>query len=108
MNWKTFILGVSAGLIGGYAAKGIIVKKVNVSPEKVLEYVKNRFKQYGPIQGSWIHMEVQDYEKHPIQYRVYKGGISRIHNDKNEQFEFVADASTGTILEITKLSVDVG
>jgi predicted small secreted protein len=31
---------------------------------------------------------------------VYKGGITRNTEGKREQFEFVADASTGTILEL--------
>ena len=100
MNWKSFILGAAAGLIGGYAAKELITSKTNVSPERVLENVKRQFKQHSPISGSWIHMEAESYEKHPIHYRVYKGGISRNINGKNEQFEFIADAQTGTLLDV--------
>jgi predicted small secreted protein len=104
MNWKSFFLGAAAGLIGGYAAKEIITKRTNVSPEKVLENVKRQFKKHGPISGSWVHMEAESFEKHPILYRVYKGGISRNTNGENEQFEFIADASTGTLLEVRPFS----
>jgi predicted small secreted protein len=104
MNWKSFILGATIGLIGGVTAKEIIKQRTNVSPEKVLESVKRQFKQHGPISGSWIHMEACDHVLHPINYRVYKGGISRNSNGTNEQFEFIADATTGTILEVKAFS----
>jgi predicted small secreted protein len=96
MKWKTLLLGTFVGLIGGYA----LSKKIKMSPEKVLAQVKNSFKKHGPIQGSWIHMEVETFEKGQIHYQVYKGGISRLINGVSEQFEFVADASTGTIIEV--------
>jgi predicted small secreted protein len=100
MNWKSFILGTAVGLISGYAVKEVISQKTYVSPEKVLENVKKQFKQNGSISGSWIHMEAEPYEKHQIHYQVYKGGISKNNNGVNEQFEFIADASTGTLLDI--------
>lgn len=103
MNWKSFILGATVGLIGGVVAKEMITQKTDVSPEKVLEQTKRRFIEKGPINGSWIHMEVESYDKQPIQYRVYRGGISRNSNGKNEQFEFIADASTGTLLDVRAL-----
>jgi predicted small secreted protein len=107
MNWKSFILGAAIGLIGGYAAKEIINLKTNVSPEKVLDQVKKQFNQNGPISGSWIHMEAEPYEKQDIKYRVYKGGISKNNNGSNEQFEFIADAQTGTLLDVRALSSEL-
>jgi len=100
MNWKSFILGTAVGVIGGYTAKVIISQKMDVSPEKVLSHVKKLFHQNGPISGSWIHMEAEPYEKNQIHYQVYKGGISQNNNGKNEQFEFIADAHTGTLLDV--------
>jgi predicted small secreted protein len=104
MNWKSFFLGAAAGMIGGLAASEIINCKTNVSPEKVLEQVKKQFNQNGPISGSWIHMEAEPYEKQQINYRVYKGGISKNNNGTNEQFEFIADAQTGTLIDVRALS----
>ncbi|MGG3466395.1 PepSY domain-containing protein [Neobacillus pocheonensis] len=103
MNWKSFILGAALGAISGYAAKEVLSKKTNVSPEKVLNQVKNHLKQNGPISGSWIHMAAEPYEKHQIKYRVYKGGITKNNNGATEQLEFIADAQTGTILDIQPL-----
>jgi predicted small secreted protein len=104
MNWKSFLLGAAVGIVGGYAANEIINLKSNVSPEKVLGHVKKQFNQYGPISGSWIHMEAEPYEKQQINYRVYKGGISKNNNGTSEQFEFIADAQTGTLLDVRSLS----
>ncbi len=103
MNCKSFFLGAAVGLIGGYVTKEILSQNINVSPEKVLENVKKQFKQHGPISGSWIHMEAEPYEKQQIAYHVYKGGISKNNNGTNEQFEFIADAQTGTILDVFPL-----
>lgn len=104
MNWKSFIIGAAVGAVGGYAACEMINKTTKVSPEKVLEQVKKQFNQNGTITGSWIHMEAQAYEQQHISYQVYKGGISKNNNGDNEQYEFIADASTGTLLEIKRLS----
>ncbi|MCM3116591.1 PepSY domain-containing protein [Neobacillus sp. MER 74] len=104
MNWKSFLLGAAVGLISGYAAKEIIYGRTNVSPEKVLEQVKRQFTKNGPINGSWIHMEAEPYEKQHIDYLVYKGGISKNNNGTTEQFEFIVDAQTGTLLDIRSLS----
>ncbi|MEW9051916.1 MAG: PepSY domain-containing protein [Neobacillus sp.] len=104
MNWKSFILGAAVGMISGYAVKEIISQKTYVSPEKVLENVKKQFGQDGPISGSWIHMEAEPYEKQHIQYQVYKGGISKSHDGSNKQYEFIADASTGTLLDVKTLT----
>ena len=100
MSWKSFLLGAAVGLIGGYVTKEVLIQRTNVSPEKVLEQVKKQFKQNEPINGSWIHMVAEPYEKQQINYQVYKGGISKNKNGTNEQFEFIADAQTGTLLDI--------
>jgi predicted small secreted protein len=107
MNWKSFLLGAAIGIIGGYAAKEIINCNTNISAEKVLEQVKRQFSKNGPINGSWIHMEAEPYEKQQIHYRVFKGGISKNNNGTTEQFEFIADAQTGTILDVRSLSSEL-
>ncbi|MED4203033.1 PepSY domain-containing protein [Neobacillus mesonae] len=104
MNWKSFIVGAAVGILSGYATREIILKKSKVSPEKVLENVKKKFTQTGPITGSWIHMAAEPYEKHDIHYQVYKGGISKNIDGVNEQYEFTADASTGTLIDVQRLS----
>jgi predicted small secreted protein len=107
MNWKSFALGVSVGIVAGVAAKEIISQNTKVSPEKVLENVKDHFKQNGPISGSWIHMKAEPFEQHQVQYQVYKGGISKNNNGATEQYEFIADASTGTLLDVRRLTEEL-
>ncbi|WP_110927260.1 PepSY domain-containing protein [Bacillus massiliglaciei] len=103
MNWKTLFLGISAGFAAGYATKQVLEQTGNhgPSPEKVLSTVKERVKKDGSIHGSWIVMKPENYEKNGLDYEVYKGGITRNTDGKREQFDFVADSSTGTILELT-------
>jgi predicted small secreted protein len=105
LNWKSFLVGLSSGLVGGIVGSYLLSKetKKTVSPEKVLEGVKAAFKEHGPISGSWIHMEAEPYENNHLNYLVYKGGITKNNNDLTRQYEFVADASTGTILSLQEL-----
>lgn len=104
MNWKSFILGVGVGLASGYAARELLSQNTGVSPEKALANAKEVLKKDGPISGSWIQMKAEPYEKGQLKYQVYKGGISRFSGEKPEQYEFIADADTGTILDIYSLS----
>ncbi|WP_342780672.1 PepSY domain-containing protein [Bacillus marasmi] len=102
LNWKTFLIGVSSGLAGGLLASYLVTKDQpkKISPEKILQQVKAAFKENGPISGSWIHMKAEPYEKNHLSYVVYKGGISKMNQDGPTQYEFIADATTGTILSI--------
>lgn len=103
MNWKSFLLGLSTGVLTSVAITKCLNDKMYVSPEKALANAKKLFQQSGPIHGSWIYMQVEPYQKGEFTYKVYKGGISRTVNEQLEQYEFVADALTGTILETVKI-----
>ncbi|MCM3587919.1 PepSY domain-containing protein [Mesobacillus maritimus] len=104
MNWKYFFLGVSTGVAGAYLVKEATARKENVAPEQILEKVKNAFKKEGPITGSWINMTTETYFRFPIEHQVYKGGITRNLSGQSEQYEFIADAKTGTILETSAIT----
>jgi len=103
MNWKSFLTGVSVGIISGFLASEWVSQKGKVSPEKALTHAKAKFKERGPISGSWIQMTTEPYEKNNITYDVYKGGVSRTVDDTLEQYEFISDAKTGSILEVYPL-----
>lgn len=103
MNFKQLCLGIGIGFIGGWATKEILSEKKYMSPEKVLENAKKTFNQSGTISGSWINMKPESFEKPPLSYQVYKGGVSRTVDGELEQFEFVSDAKTGTVIEAVKL-----
>jgi predicted small secreted protein len=104
MNWKTFLIGVGAGLAGAYAVRELASQKETVAADKVLQHAKAAFKKSGPISGSWINMTAEPYTKQPIEYQVYKGGISRNVDGNVEQYEFIADAATGAILDAYPLN----
>lgn len=103
MNWKSFLLGAAVGLAGGYAAREVLAQKASVSPEKALSNAKAAFKKEGPISGSWIQMNEEPYKHGLLQYKVYRGGITRQTDDETSQYEFIADANTGAILDTYKL-----
>lgn len=106
MNWKAFWLGAAAGAAGAYAVNTVVSQNRDVPAQKVLNHAKEQFRLSGPVNGSWIHMEAVPYDKNGIQYRVYRGGITRTSpnlEDSGEQYEFVADATTGTILDVYRL-----
>jgi predicted small secreted protein len=104
MKVKDFLAGVLTGV-----AAGVIVNEAidranrNVAADSVLETVKSAFKNEGPIDGSWIIMKTEPYTNNVITMDVYRGGISRIKDGELEQFEFAADAKTGSVVELTKM-----
>jgi predicted small secreted protein len=100
MNWKNLLMGVAVGFAAGVLTSKAIDRNVSMSPEKILQDAKNALQKNGKIIGSWIVMKTEPYEKNELTYTVYKGGLTRKTGDQNEQFEFIADAMTGTILEV--------
>ena len=69
----------------------------------VLENVKAAFLKEGPIEGSWIEFEKKPLRKFAIHSKTYTGGIFRIEDDGIVQYEFTADAYTGTVIDIQRL-----
>lgn len=102
MNYKNLLLGAAAGFAAGYAAKQALEQNCGPSPEKVLASVKESVKKDGKIYGSWIVMKPENYQKNDLDYQVFKGGITRYTDGLLEQFDFAADASTGTIIDLTQ------
>ena len=103
MNWKSALAGAAAGFAACYAVKQAMEQSSGgPSPEKVLASVKDAVKKDGKIYGSWILMKQENYTKNELEYEVFKGGITRNADGSQKQFEFIADASTGTILELTQ------
>lgn len=104
MKIKEFCAGVLTGVVAGVVVNEVIERmNPNVSPDLVLGNVKEAFKKEGPIDGSWIVMKTEPYVNGLIEMDVYRGGVSRITEGDFEQFEFAADAKTGTVVEISKV-----
>lgn len=96
-------IGLALGAIGGAALTYLYKKNRTLSADDILEKVKADFLQEGPIEGSWIHFKKEPLQKFAITSKTYTGGISRIEDGELAQYEFVADAYTGTILDIYRL-----
>ncbi|OLN22706.1 peptidase M4 [Domibacillus antri] len=99
-----FWIGAAAGAAAAYLIQKQTSESMNVPPEKVLKQVKETFKQNGPVDGSWIQMKPEEYENNGFRVLVYKGGISRPGETGNEQFEFAADAKTGSLLNVQSVN----
>ncbi|HZG71368.1 MAG TPA: hypothetical protein VEY51_07490 [Chondromyces sp.] len=104
LNWSTLLLGVAAGAAGALLVKKGLTDSGYITAERALRLVKDSFKEEGPIDGSWIHMVPEKYEKTGLSKMVYKGGISRSQASGLEQYEFIADARTGTIMDVYRIS----
>ncbi|CEG23301.1 hypothetical protein BN1080_02252 [Planococcus massiliensis] len=104
MKNRDLLIGFVTGVAATFIIKEVYDRKEKLYPaDDVLSSVKAAFKEEGPIDGSWIFMKTEPYKQHAITTDVYKGGITRHSQDELEQFEFLADAYTGAVLEVTKV-----
>ncbi|MFC4355876.1 PepSY domain-containing protein [Chryseomicrobium palamuruense] len=105
MKIRDYMMGLGTGVVIGVVAAQAASKYIpSVTADQVLEQVKAEFKKEGPIDGSWVYMKTEPFHVGVIETEVFKGGISRMKNGVTENFEFSADAKTGTILEIKQLA----
>ncbi|GIN88149.1 hypothetical protein J6TS2_45350 [Heyndrickxia sporothermodurans] len=100
MNWKTFAGGLVIGAVSGYFINETVKKNTFISSETVLTRVKKDFKEATIVEGSWIQLTKEDYEKFPIKTKIYRGGITCRMNEERKQYEFIADAYTGSVLDV--------
>ncbi|MBS4173860.1 PepSY domain-containing protein [Bacillus sp. FJAT-49736] len=104
MTWKSFISGLAIGAISGYLLNEAVKKNTTLSSETVLANVKKAFKEEGPIDGSWIQMTKEDFARYAVKTKIYRGGITTNQNGERKQFEFIADAYTGSVLDVYPIS----
>ncbi len=104
MKLRDYMMGLGTGVVIGVVASQAATRIYKNKPaDLVLSNIKDSFKEEGPIDGSWIFMTPEPYQKDVIKLDVYKGGVSRIKNGELEQFEFAADAKTGTVVDLVKV-----
>ena len=97
------IIGGSIGLLGGLLASRWVQSKRHLDADSVLANVKKAFLEEGPIEGSWIQFTQQPLQKFALKTETYTGGITRFEDDQLVQYEFVADAHTGSVIDIYRL-----
>lgn len=102
MSLKKTIVVTGLGVAAGFLIKQQLDQYQNSTPENILKKAKESFKKQGPISGSWIYMKPEEIDKHGLTYTVYRGGVTRNIDGKNIQFEFYADADTGSIISSVK------
>lgn len=106
MSWKRFAAGIGAGVAVTMIAKTTLDQKdTQLAPEKALKLVKKKASDLGTIEGSWVHMITETYEKDHLVYDVYRGGITLNENESEgtvSAYEFFVDAATGTIIDFQK------
>ena len=91
------------GLIAGYGLSRYLHNRMPMSGDTILERVKKAFLEEGPIEGSWIELTKVPLTKFALKTDVYYGGVSRLEENQLVQYEFIADAYTGSILDIYRL-----
>lgn len=104
---KEEILGgilFGAGIVIGAVITALCYeKKRMVNGDTILENVKKMFLAEAPIEGSWIELHPVPLSRYSSETDVYYGGISRKEDGVLVQYEFIADAYTGTVLDLYKL-----
>ncbi|GAA3018364.1 PepSY domain-containing protein [Tetragenococcus solitarius] len=97
-------IGVGIGLLSGIASVLFIKNKQRLSADDILQHIKKAFLKEGPIEGSWINFERQPVRKFAVHTEGYNGGITRLEDDHLVTYEFLADAKTGSVLDIQRIS----
>lgn len=97
------IVGFVLSFLIGFFTFFLVDQKTPVNADKILAQVKEQFKEEGPIEGSWIEMTKVPWKKYSYETKVYYGGISRLEEGQVVQYEFVADAYSGTLMDIYKV-----
>ncbi|KRM90603.1 hypothetical protein [Liquorilactobacillus cacaonum] len=96
-------LGILTGFIGGVQASNILKKNTQLTPQQILENIKNSFQNEIPIQDSWIAVQTKQIRKFALTTEVYQGGVSRIEDNQLVRYEFQADAKTGSVLSLNRI-----
>ena len=93
-------LGASGAL--GFLA-GKLFGKRPVSTDRILKLVKNDFATEGTITGSWINDHAVPFQRFAVKTDAYHGGISRLEDGQPVDYQFIADAYTGSLLELKRI-----
>ena len=99
-------IGVGVGFAGGIFSTLWMKKKQSMNADDVLAQIKAAFLKEGPIEGSWINFEKQPLRKFAVTSQGYTGGITRTEDGQLITYEFLADAKTGTVLDIQRSIID--
>jgi predicted small secreted protein len=97
------VLGFIFSLLLGVFIHSQVSKRQTLDADDILEDVKKQFTKEGPIDGSWIELTKVPWKKFAYETDVYYGGISRIEENDLVQYEFIADAYSGSLIDIYRV-----
>lgn len=100
---KHFLIGAACGIAASCLTHFVLKNNQLLSSEEVIKKVKAALKSDGKISGTWIITKPETVERNMITYQVYRGGITKLTESDQINMEFLADAKTGTILEVEKI-----
>ncbi|KRM07577.1 MAG: hypothetical protein ABF804_02095 [Liquorilactobacillus ghanensis] len=96
------LIGTIAGFISGLQASGFLHQSERLTPQQILSRVRQEFQRETPIQDSWISTRPEPFQKFALKTFVYHGGVSRLEDQQLIQYDFLADATTGSVLELKR------
>jgi|SRR5690625_1719579 len=91
------------GLTIGWFGRRYVEKNRPIHGDDILKEMKDHFLEEGPIEGSWIELTKVPLRKFAYKTDVYYGGISRMEEGELVQYEFIADAYTGSIMDVYRV-----
>lgn len=93
---------------GGAALAGFVTGKMfgdrRRGAKTILKLVTNDFKKEGPLAGSWIDYQPIPFQRFAYKTTAYRGGLRRQEDDQLVNYEFLADAYTGSIIELKRMN----
>ncbi|MBU3851784.1 MAG: hypothetical protein H9901_03700 [Candidatus Paralactobacillus gallistercoris] len=95
-----FALGAILGGISGCILRTLYYQHRAKHTDMILEQVKKEFAKKGNVTGSWIEMKPVVYATGDKNFKVNYGGINRCEKGHIVQYEFIADAMSGMLIDI--------
>lgn len=100
MGKRRLFWAVAAGAILGYLL--VQQRKKEISPEKVITSLKERYRERFSVLGSWIYVEPQTEEINGFPCRIYRCGLTGWKDGKPHHLQFKVDAYTGRVLSVSR------
>ncbi|RYM02114.1 hypothetical protein EWH99_11610 [Sporolactobacillus sp. THM7-7] len=88
-----------AGFAAGLAVRGLVSGRL-LGAEKVLRIVRRTAGKTLPVDGAWIYLSPQNVTRDALSLQIYRGGLTAAGARSVRHFDFMADARTGTLIEL--------
>lgn len=93
-------LGTS-GILGFLAGK--LFGQRTITADQILKVIRDDFKREGQVTGSWINQKKIPYQRFAVRTDAYEGGITRLEDNVPVDYQFIADAKTGSLLSLKRI-----